>query len=92
MLSKTLISNFVYCRQTSIPMCLFVALGASGHKHADLATAKVLRGTCPDMCPEKERYVREDRRRLAVYEILPGTDLVGTAHILLIYSVCVMKR
>ena len=43
-------------------------------KQADLATARAIRGACPDMCPEKERYVREDRRRLHVYEIVPGTD------------------
>ncbi len=46
-------------------------------KHADLETAKTLRGTCEDMCPEKERWVREDRRRLSAYEIIPGTDLVS---------------
>ena len=26
-------------------------------------------GTCPDMCPEKERYRREDTRRLSWFEI-----------------------
>ncbi|CAH1784168.1 unnamed protein product, partial [Owenia fusiformis] len=40
----------------------------------ELAQAAVIIGTCPDMCPEKERYVREDRRRLGLFEILPGTE------------------
>lgn len=31
---------------------------------------KNLKGTCPDMCPEKERYSRCDKRRLAVYEMV----------------------
>jgi len=45
-------------------------------RQSNLLTAEVVRGTCPDMCPEKERYMREDRRRLSVYEMVPGTDLV----------------
>jgi len=45
-------------------------------RQANLLTAEVVRGTCPDMCPEKERYMREDRRRLSVYEMVHGTDLV----------------
>jgi hypothetical protein len=44
---------------------------------ANLVTAQATRGTCPDMCPEKERYMREDRRRLSIYEMVPGTDLPG---------------
>ncbi|KAL5015301.1 hypothetical protein ScPMuIL_009571 [Solemya velum] len=43
-------------------------------KQSKLSTAKAFIGTCTDMCPEKERYCREDRRRLHVYEMLPGTD------------------
>ena len=31
-------------------------------------------GTCPDMCPEKERYNREDKRQLSYYEMVPGTE------------------
>ncbi|KAK3581304.1 hypothetical protein CHS0354_033043 [Potamilus streckersoni] len=33
-------------------------------------------GTCPDMCPERERYYREESRRLSVYEMIPGTENV----------------
>jgi len=58
------------------------ALG--NQKHADLATAKALQGSCMDMCPEKERYMREDRRRLTVYEIRAGPDQVQL-FILVIY-------
>ncbi|XP_045166422.2 germinal-center associated nuclear protein-like isoform X2 [Mercenaria mercenaria] len=35
---------------------------------------KAFVGTCPDMCPEKERYDREDKRQLSYYEIIPGTE------------------
>jgi len=48
----------------------------SGGRQSHLLTAEVVRGVCPDMCPEKERYMREDRRRLSVYEMVSGTDLV----------------
>ncbi|KAH9508134.1 Germinal-center associated nuclear protein [Bulinus truncatus] len=44
-----------------------------GRQQSDLASAKAFSGTCPDMCPEKERYYREDIRRLALYEVLPNT-------------------
>lgn len=38
----------------------------------DLNKALHFVGTCPDMCPEKERYFREHRQRLATYEMLSG--------------------
>lgn len=31
-------------------------------------------GTCPDMCPEKERYERENGRMVSVYEMLQDSD------------------
>lgn len=43
-------------------------------KKSTLASATVLVGTCPDMCPEKERYDREAKRRLHVFEITAGTE------------------
>ncbi|KAH3816579.1 hypothetical protein DPMN_118097 [Dreissena polymorpha] len=45
-----------------------------GKKQTDIHKAKAFVGTCPDMCPEKERYNREDKRCLSVYEIVPGTE------------------
>jgi hypothetical protein len=39
-------------------------------KQSDLSTAAVTQGTCPDMCPEKERYQRESRHQVAFYEYL----------------------
>lgn len=33
-----------------------------------------LQGYCPDMCPEKERVLREFQRQVAVYELQPNTD------------------
>ncbi|XP_012538188.1 uncharacterized protein LOC105837719 [Monomorium pharaonis] len=43
-------------------------------KPASLATAKVTHGTCPDMCPEKERLMRESQRQVASYEQLEGNE------------------
>lgn len=34
--------------------------------------ATKLIGTCPDMCPEKERYMRQFQRQLVFYETLPS--------------------
>lgn len=45
-------------------------------KRTDLNLSKVFVGTCPDMCPEKERYMRETRKQLSVYEVLPDTEMV----------------
>ncbi|CAB1346720.1 unnamed protein product [Coregonus sp. 'balchen'] len=33
-------------------------------------------GTCPDMCPEKERYMRETRNQLSCFEVVPDTERV----------------
>lgn len=33
-------------------------------KHTDLSKAKVTVGTCPDMCPEKERLMRETQHQV----------------------------
>ncbi|KAG7201959.1 hypothetical protein KM043_004663 [Ampulex compressa] len=43
-------------------------------KSHSLATAEVTSGTCPDMCPEKERLMRESRRQVAPYEQLEGSE------------------
>lgn len=43
-------------------------------KPASLATAKVTSGTCRDMCPEKERLMRESQRQVASYEQLDGNE------------------
>lgn len=45
-------------------------------KRTDLGKAKTVVGTCPDMCPEKERYMRETRNQLSIFELLLGTDKV----------------
>ena len=50
-------------------------------KHADFASAVAIKGSCPDMCPELERYTREFQRRLNIYEIVPGTDGVCLRHL-----------
>ncbi|XP_074766483.1 germinal-center associated nuclear protein isoform X2 [Athene noctua] len=45
-------------------------------KRTDLGKAKTVVGTCPDMCPEKERYMRETRNQLSIFELLLGSDKV----------------
>lgn len=45
-------------------------------KRTDLDKARTVVGTCPDMCPEKERYMRETRSQLSIFEVIPGTDQV----------------
>ncbi|KAJ8282584.1 hypothetical protein COCON_G00051030 [Conger conger] len=45
-------------------------------KRTDLVLSKVFVGTCPDMCPEKERYMRETRNQLSSYEVIPNTEKV----------------
>nr|DBA19919.1 TPA: hypothetical protein GDO54_015675 [Pyxicephalus adspersus] len=55
-------------------------------KRTELDQAKVFVGTCPDMCPEKERYMRETRNQLSIFEILPGTDKIDHAAAIKEYS------
>jgi hypothetical protein len=45
---------------------MFIIAGRA--RQFDLASATRTEGTCPDMCPEKERYLREDRHQVAGYE------------------------
>lgn len=55
-------------------------------KRTDLNLSKVFVGTCPDMCPEKERYMRETRKQLSIYEVLPNTEMVDHAAAIKEYS------
>ncbi|XP_043987465.1 germinal-center associated nuclear protein isoform X2 [Gambusia affinis] len=55
-------------------------------KRTDLDLSKVFVGTCPDMCPEKERYMRETRNQLSVYEVVPNTEVVDHAAAIKEYS------
>ncbi|XP_064016378.1 germinal-center associated nuclear protein isoform X2 [Pogoniulus pusillus] len=55
-------------------------------KRTDLGKAKTVVGTCPDMCPEKERYMRETRNQLSVFELLLGSDKVDHAAAIKEYS------
>ena len=43
-------------------------------KNTDLKKATVVAGTCEDMCPERERYMRQEQRRLSTYEMVEGTE------------------
>ncbi|KAJ7407390.1 hypothetical protein BTVI_63206 [Pitangus sulphuratus] len=55
-------------------------------KRTDLDKAKTVVGTCPDMCPEKERYMRETRNQLSIFELLLGSDKVDHAAAIKEYS------
>ncbi|XP_029462588.1 germinal-center associated nuclear protein isoform X2 [Rhinatrema bivittatum] len=55
-------------------------------KRTELGRAKVFVGTCPDMCPEKERFMREIRNQLSLFELLPGTNMVDHAAAIKEYS------
>ncbi|XP_017164946.1 germinal-center associated nuclear protein [Poecilia reticulata] len=55
-------------------------------KRTDLDLSKAFVGTCPDMCPEKERYMRETRNQLSVYETVPNTEVVDHAAAIKEYS------
>ncbi|XP_071418144.1 germinal-center associated nuclear protein isoform X2 [Pithys albifrons albifrons] len=55
-------------------------------KRTDLDKAKTVVGTCPDMCPEKERYMRETRNQLSTFELLLGSDKVDHAAAIKEYS------
>lgn len=41
-------------------------------RRGDVAAAVAVTGTCADMCPEKERYIREVQNRMSVYETDEG--------------------
>lgn len=43
-------------------------------KQVDLAMTMVMVGTCPDMCPEKERLMRESQRQVSLYEQMDGSE------------------
>ncbi|CAM4635024.1 germinal-center associated nuclear protein [Caretta caretta] len=55
-------------------------------KRTDLGKAKTFVGTCPDMCPEKERYMRETRNQLSIFEVVLGSDKVNHAAAIKEYS------
>jgi hypothetical protein len=57
-------------------MCLIIVILERG-KQSDLSKAAVIQGTCCDMCPEKERYQRESRHQVALYEYLADASKVN---------------
>lgn len=63
--------SFIDCK-------LFVVCSAMV-KQTSLTSAKSVVGTCPDMCPEKERYRREDTRRLSWFEVDHSTYVPGVS-------------
>ncbi|KAK5861477.1 hypothetical protein PBY51_022871 [Eleginops maclovinus] len=55
-------------------------------RRTDLVLSNVFVGTCPDMCPEKERYMRETRKQLSVFEVFPDTEMVDHSAAIKEYS------
>lgn len=55
-------------------------------KQSDISKAKIFKGTCIDMCPETERYLRQERNILALYEIDPATNGVDHSKAVKEYS------
>lgn len=47
-------------------------LRSNQKKESDVNKAQYLLATCPDMCPEKERYSRDIQYDLSIYEITDG--------------------
>lgn len=45
-------------------------------KNVDIKKAVSSKGVCPDMCPEKERLMREAKHQVAVFELEPGTKSI----------------
>lgn len=41
---------------------------------SNIKTAVAIKGTCPDMCPERERILRQCSLAIATYEMIPGTN------------------
>lgn len=64
-LSSLLLLHFYHVHVVCFTCLLLLAMV----KQTSLTSAKSVVGTCPDMCPEKERYRREDTRRLSWFEI-----------------------
>lgn len=48
-------------------------LRESRERQTDINTATAVVGTCPDMCPEYERYFREDTKQLSTFEETNGS-------------------
>ncbi|KAM7540158.1 hypothetical protein Aperf_G00000023076 [Anoplocephala perfoliata] len=53
--------------------------GSSSLSDGSLRIKPVTVGNCPDMCPETERYIRETRHRVSVFEYPSGVPAPGTA-------------
>ena len=43
-------------------------------KQTSLMEARATVGTCPDMCPEKERYSRQDIHKLSYFEVTADSE------------------
>lgn len=65
-----------------------VSSGTARPKRTDLDLSKVFVGTCPDMCPEKERYMRETRNQLSSFEVIANTEKVSPPLTLMLSPPC----
>ncbi|CAG0907038.1 unnamed protein product [Cyprideis torosa] len=49
-------------------------------REQDLSKAKAMLGVCPDMCPEKERYGRQEQRNLSLFEMSSNSSAYEVDH------------
>ena len=53
----------IYLRLTFVYLCVCLCVAAL--RRSGPARSGPLVGTCPDMCPEKERYMREEKHQIS---------------------------
>lgn len=47
------------------------------------------------MCPEKERFMRETRKQLSIFEVIPDTEMVTSLKLVLYIQteyICISKH
>lgn len=74
---KTSISNKaldIFCEKLALLEERDKLIRSSMEKPSNLKQARAIRGTCPDMCPEKERIMRSFKKMVSVYECLPNSN------------------
>ncbi len=57
-------------KQCTYVLFILVCVSGKGMSREKSLDTDIIVGVCPDMCPEKERYRREETRRLSYFEVL----------------------
>ena len=69
-----LLSNLKELVSLVYPLICHLLILVAITPYRDIANAPVIIGVCCDMCPEKERYMREYQANLSIFEMVPGTQ------------------